>query len=300
MPPQVAGEAVALGPHALVLAQPGRAFLEAALHLHHMGHGVHRPGHARVELQGPAAGLLGLRVEVALLQAEGVQRQHVGEERVRLVPFGQGARRAQAQPGGVSTVEVPQLGPLQRQGVARVLQQQFVPGAAGRGPAAVQHLLHGLQVRAFAQGATAFQRAGLGQVGTGLVHQPRLGQAEQKARLHHMGQGPAGIGRRGGVQIGQRRVVEGHHAPQRALGVVARGAGRRARGVAAQVGRIHVEAVPGGCGQGRGVGRICSQARAMRMTPMSSCRCPTICSPMGWPPEVTPQSMLAAGCSLML
>ena len=265
-----------------------------------MRHGVYRPGYLRVELQGAAAGLLGLGVQVALLQAKGVQRQYVGVQRVGLVPLGQRARGAQAQPGGVAAVEVPQLGPLQRQRVARVVQQQLVPGAAGGGPAAVQHLLHGLQVRALARRATALQRAGLRQMAGGLVHQPRFGQAEQKARLHHMRQGPAGVGLGGSVQIGQRRVVKGHHAPQRALCMVARGVGRRARGVAAQVGRIHVVVVLGGCGQGRGVGRICSQARARRITPMSSWRRPTICSPMGWPPAVTPQSMLATGCSLML
>ena len=50
---------------------------------------------------------------------------------------------AGAQRSGVAAVEVPQLRPLQRQRVARVQHQQFVPGAAGGVPAAFQHLLHG-------------------------------------------------------------------------------------------------------------------------------------------------------------
>ena len=42
------------------------------------------------------------------------------------------------------------------------------------------------------------------------------------------------------------------------------------------------------------------QARDTRSTPRSSWRWPMICSPIGRPPRVWPQSMLAAGCSLML
>jgi hypothetical protein len=46
----------------LVLAQPRRAVVEAALHLHHVGHRMHRPRRARVERQRAAAGLFGLVV----------------------------------------------------------------------------------------------------------------------------------------------------------------------------------------------------------------------------------------------
>ncbi len=146
----MAGEAIALGPGALVLAQPRGAVVEAALHLHHMRHRVHRPRRARIQRQRAAAGLLGLAVAVVLFQAEGPQRQHMRVQRIVFVPLGQGARRAGAQRGGVAAIEVPQLRPLQRQRVARVLDQQRVPDAAGAGPAAVDDALHGFEVRALA------------------------------------------------------------------------------------------------------------------------------------------------------
>ena len=282
VPPQVAGEAVAFGPYRLVLAQPGRAVLVAALHLHHMGHGVHGPGHARVGFQRAAAGVLGLRIEVALLQSEGVQRQHVAVQRVGGIPVGQRTRGAQPQAGGVAAIEVPQLRPLQRQRVARVLQQQRVPGPAGGVPAAFEHQLHGFQVRAFARRGVLGQGAGVREVGVGLTQQRGFGQAEQEPSLHDMRQGPARVGGHSYVQVGQRRVVERHHAPQRQLGCCARLGAGAAAGVAARVGVLHraecsalapdgpPRPVQGGVGQGRSGGRNCSQARARRSTPRSS------------------------------
>ena len=155
------GKPVALGPVRLVLAQPGRSFFKATLHFHHMRHRVHGPGHARVEGQRAAAGFFGLGMQVAFFQAEGVQRQRVGEQRVGFVPGRQRACRAGAQVAGVAAVEVPQLRPLQRQRVARVFDQQFVPDPAGGVPAAFQRQLHGLQMGFFAPRGLAGQGAGV-------------------------------------------------------------------------------------------------------------------------------------------
>ena len=221
VPPQVHGETIALGPLRLVLAQPGRAFFVAPLHLHDMRHGVDRPGPARVGLQGLAADVLGMRVEVAFLEAEGVQAQHVGVQRIGLVPLGQGPRRARAQLCGVAPEEVPQLRPLQRQGIARVAQQHLVPGRARVVPAAVEHLLQRLEVAALGVAGVVHQGRCVLQMRLGLRHHGRLGEAQQEAGFHEVRQGPAGVGLRCGVEVGQRRVVEGHEAPQGALRSVA-------------------------------------------------------------------------------
>ena len=235
VPPQVRGEAVAFGPLRLMRAQPRGAVVEAALHLHHMRHRMHGPRHARVGGERAAAHLLGLRIEVALLQAEGVEREHVGVQRIGLVPLGQHARRAQPQVAGVTAEEVPQLRELQCERITRVVDQQLVPRMTRGMPAAVEQLACGLHMRTLAR-----RRAGLQRL-RGIEHAlrfgdlRRLGEAEQEARLHHRRQQPLRIGFDGRVEVGQRRVVEGHHAPQRALGRIARDGRRRADGVAADV-----------------------------------------------------------------
>ena len=180
-----------------------------------MGHAVHCPGRACIQRQGPPAGLFGLRQAMALLQAEGPQRQHMRVQRIVLVPLGQRASRPTAQGCGIATEEVPQLGPLQREGVAWVLDQQAVPDATGAGPAAVEHLLHGLEVSALARRRYATgEGARRVKIGAGLRQQRGFGEAGQKAGLHGVRQAPAGVSGDGGVEIGERRVVERHHAPQ--------------------------------------------------------------------------------------
>jgi len=189
--------------------------------------------------QGAAAGFFGLRVEVALLQAEGIQPQHAGEQRVVLVPLGQRARRPQAKAVRVATVEVPQLRPLQRQCVARVVDQQRVPDPARLVPAALEHQLHRVVVRTLAWRGVGHERPGVTQVRVSLGHEAGLGQAQQEAGLHDVRQRPAAVGAHGLVQIGQRRVVEGHHPPKRAFRRCTRSRRTAAAGVAARVGCGH-------------------------------------------------------------
>ena len=89
-------------------------------------------------------------------------------------------------------------------------------------PTAFQHHLHGFEVGLFARRGVRQQRACVAQVRVGFVLQRRFGQAEQKAGLHDVRQRPARVFGHRAVQIGQRRVVEGHHPPQRLLGRITR------------------------------------------------------------------------------
>ena len=72
VPPQVPRKPVPLGPHWLLQAQPSRTFVVSTLHFHHMGHGMHRPGHPRVGGQGAAPGFFSLRIKIVFFKAEGV------------------------------------------------------------------------------------------------------------------------------------------------------------------------------------------------------------------------------------
>ena len=130
MPAEVAGEAVrslvaagtvARAPVAAPLVHPARAFVVAALHLHHVGDGVDRPRHARVAGERAPAGRLGLGVAPGFLEAEGVQREHVGMERIVVGPRRQTPRATRlAQLRRVAAVEVEQMRPLQGERVARM------------------------------------------------------------------------------------------------------------------------------------------------------------------------------------
>ena len=139
VPPQVAREARAIRPARLLLAQPGRAIVETALHLHRVRDGVHRPGHARGRVRIGAlflrqrdrapAEVFGQRQLVALGQAERVKPQHAGEQRIGIVPFGQRARRAQTHARRIAARVIPLVRPVQCERVARVFEQQVVPDA---------------------------------------------------------------------------------------------------------------------------------------------------------------------------
>ena len=239
VPTQVAREAVALRPVRLPVRHPRNTFINAALHLHHMGHGMNGPGHLGGAVQGVAAGVFGLGVQVALFQTKGVQAQHIRVQRVGRVPFGQHARHALAQLGGVTAVKVEQVGPLQCQRVARVVQQQGFPGAAGAMPVAGRQPPQRMQVAALARAGLCIgmgcKDIGLVEQRHGVFHQRRLGQAEQEAGLHQQRQQPMRVGLCGGVQVFHRRAVERHHSPQRTLGGGHRVCRCCADGVAARV-----------------------------------------------------------------
>jgi hypothetical protein len=218
-----------------VVTQPARPVVEAALHLHHVRHRMDGPRRPAIQGERAAAGLLGLRLQVALLEPERMQRQHVRVQRIGVVPLGQCARRARPQVDRVAAVEVPQVSPLQRQRVAWMVEQPLVPQRTGVVPAPVEHALRGLPVRALARRRGGQQQLGTLQVGARVGHERCLGQAQQEACLHHVRQRPVRIVGDRAVEVGQRRIVERHHAPQRDLDRVACGRHVGAEQVAARV-----------------------------------------------------------------
>ncbi len=162
VPPQMAREARAVRPAGLLLAQPGRAVVETALHLHRMRDRVHRPRHARGRVRAglpflrqrnrTPAKILGQRQLVALGQAERVEPQHARKQRVGVVPFGQRARRAQPHARRIAARVIPLMRPVQRECVARMLQQQVVPQPERGRHAAILQLGQRLEVRPLARG----------------------------------------------------------------------------------------------------------------------------------------------------
>ena len=112
----------ARAPHAAQLVQPARAFVVAALHLHHVRDRVDRPRHARVAGERAPAGRLGLRRRARhSSRPNACSAEHVGMERVvagpgRRQPRATRSRRLRR----VAAVEVEQMRPLQGERVARM------------------------------------------------------------------------------------------------------------------------------------------------------------------------------------
>ena len=169
-----------------------------------------------------------------------MQAEHVGPAADRPRPTAGSTRAGRcAQAGGVAAVEVPQVRPLQRQRVARVVEQQLVPDATGGVPAAVEHQLRRRQVgRARARrppAASAPARVQL-PLRLGARSDGSVRLSRKPAFITCGSSQPRVVGDRG-VEVGQRRVVERHHAPQRASRPHARSAAARRRcrlGIAAQ------------------------------------------------------------------
>ena len=67
VPPDVEGEGAVRRPVRLPPAQMGDAVGRPPLHFHHVGHGVNRPGIARLHLQGLQTAGFGLRVAALLV-----------------------------------------------------------------------------------------------------------------------------------------------------------------------------------------------------------------------------------------
>ncbi len=142
VPPVVVREAVAGRPVTFARRQPLDPVAVPALHLHHVGNGVHGPRVARIQLQRPPADFLGPRVGSGLLEAEGVHPEHVAAPGRIAPPVRQHLRDAIPQQRGLAEQEVAHVGRLQRQQVARVLDddvaiaphgEREVPGQPGTG-----------------------------------------------------------------------------------------------------------------------------------------------------------------------
>ena len=78
---------------------------------------------------GLDAGGLGLVVAARFLEAEGVQAQHVGPERVLVAPGRQDAHDPFAKGLRIATVEIEQMTPLQSERVARVVADRLKSAA---------------------------------------------------------------------------------------------------------------------------------------------------------------------------
>ena len=187
-----------------------------------MRHRVNGPSDRGLARRRLPAHRLGLRVEVALLEAEGIHAERVRVERVVARQRRQHPRHAQAQVARITAVEVEEVGVEQGRQIARVLNEDGVPHAAGLRPLPCNRRLCGREVRAFAVVGASSQRLGAGQPGTRLGHDRRLGKRQQKACMQHARQQPAGVGLGRGTQVGRGVTAEGDQTPQGPLGVLGR------------------------------------------------------------------------------
>ena len=232
-----------------------------------------------------AAYRFGLRVQVALFQAERVHAQHVGLQRVVFRPLGQHAGNTRTQLARVATVKIEQVRAQQRQQVARVLAQQRLPRGARIAPAARQAQLGGGKMALLAGVRVHHQRPRRVEIGACLRHQGGFGQGQQEVGLHQAREAPTEVGVDRGVEVGDWVAVERHQAPQSAFGVGQCFGRAGADGAVARVVHVRRRRVQctEGSGQARCAGRKCSQARATCNTPRSSKRWPMICRPIGKP-----------------
>jgi hypothetical protein len=234
VPPVVEGEAVVLaGPVAHALLEEAHALVHATLHLHHVGDGVHGPAVLGRELERAQAGSFGLRVLVALLHSEGVHPDH---ERVAGQPWRpcrEHARDAVAKVERVTANEVHEVRELDREDVARVLDQDAVEGGHAAMPVADRQLASGCRKESLPLG-------GLGEGGSALVQRGQ--RVVGKAALEKT-QKDQCFGRVGGGEVGGKRerlfdrcnriAPIGPQGPKRALvrlqgGVVGEGQGQSA------------------------------------------------------------------------
>jgi hypothetical protein len=207
-------------PVALARGQPRDAFVDAPLHLHHVGRRVHGPAVAPLDRQCGARRLLGLLVLVALLEAERVHAEHVRVAGHLVPPVRQHARDAVAQVERVAAVEVHQVRDLQRERVARVVDEHRVERRARVVPGAVRQVLRGGGQPALARvglrAVLARQRHGVGDGARVLA----LGERREHERLERVAGDEVGRGDRGAVdrgdrvadvrvQLADRRLVEG-------------------------------------------------------------------------------------------
>ena len=126
MPPKVIGE-VAVGPVVLAAGHPPDAAFLPALHLHDVGDRVDCIGVLRVHGDRLAAQLLGALEVAALLESEGVEAEHEAEARHALVPGRQNPGHPVALVDRVAQQHVGEVGQLQGEQVARIVDQHRLP-----------------------------------------------------------------------------------------------------------------------------------------------------------------------------
>ena len=160
----------------------------AALHLHDMGDGVDRPGHARRPGQRLPADRLGLVEAQRFLEAEGVVAKQVRVQSVVRRPGRQHALDTRQQRGGVAAIEVDQQRPLQGQRIAWMVEKNRLPCGRCCVPVAARKQAQGVEMGALARVGVSNERLrGVEEV-VRFAGKRRLGEAEQKAGLHRTGQ----------------------------------------------------------------------------------------------------------------
>jgi len=164
-----------------------------------------------------------------------VLAEHVGQQRLALAPRRQGPADALAEARRIAAIEVEQMRPLQRERVARMIVEDMLPRVAGTAPVASGEQAQGDEMAALAIVAFAGQRLGRVERRVRGADDRGLGQAQQEAGLHQPRQEPVRVGGDGGVEVVERRAVERHHSPERALARVERRCRRGRYRVAARI-----------------------------------------------------------------
>ena len=125
MPPVVDGEEVVRGPTLFVAAHPGDALVDPALHLEHVGDRVLGPRIARVQCHRLAPALLGPVIFAALLEAERVHAEKRVKVAIGVGPMRQHHGDTVAQAPGIAEQEIPQMGDLDRDEIAWMVDHNF-------------------------------------------------------------------------------------------------------------------------------------------------------------------------------
>ena len=150
VPPVVVREPVLRGPVLFARAQPFDAVAQPALHLHHVRLGMHGPRIAMVALQGAPAHVLGTRVQCRLLQAERIHAEDVAVAFRVGIPMRQHLCHPVAQHGRGAEEEVSDVGDLQGEQVAGIVEQDVAVAADRPREVALQPGARRRSVRPFA------------------------------------------------------------------------------------------------------------------------------------------------------
>ena len=152
---------IAIGP---LLDRPinqGNPFVQAALHLHHVGDRVDRPQVIRVQGNGPAAKGFGLRIIATFFERKG---QHAEDEAVtgdRLVPQVEHAGDGIANDITPTGPERRMVVHFERQQVVRMVGQDGLPGCTSPFEIAGGQPFQGVAVQTFAAGVSRKMLAGV-------------------------------------------------------------------------------------------------------------------------------------------
>ena len=174
--------------------------MHAALHLEHVLHRVHRPGVARVQAERVAADVLGALIVRRLLEAEGVHAEQEAVAGHLGVPVRKRLRHVIAQQDRVAEVEVDEVGRLDRDQVARVLDRDRAVQVRGVLEAALRPGARGGDVRLLAGGGAVAEALD--------GRDARLDQGKRALLRGHDGEVGAQRMRHREVRIGGERGVE--------------------------------------------------------------------------------------------